>query len=335
MTAQVAGGDLGQPGVRGRRVLAVASGGGHFKQLVRLIPRFRDVASVTWVTHDTGLAEDLLATAGRDGEPLVYVPYAAPRDLRNLTLDAVEVRRLLRRDPQDLVVSTGAGIAATVLPMARTMGLRSVFIESATRNRGPSMSGRILQRLPGVELYSQHLDGQGFGSRWQVVGSVHDEFSPGPPAPDPQVRRVVVTLGTIRPYGFRRLVDRLLAVLPADVEVLWQTGATDVSDLPIEGRAAVPAPELEAAMAEADVVIAHAGTGTALTAFELGRCPVLVPRRASHAEHIDDHQVGTAAALAARGLAVHAEVEDLTAPLLLAAASRTVTRVDDPPVLPL
>lgn len=197
------------------------------------------------------------------------------------------------------------------------------------------MSGRILQRLPGLELYSQHPDGQGFGSRWQVIGSVHDEFSPGPSAPDPKIRRVVVTLGTIRPYGFRRLVDRLLALLPSDVEVLWQTGATDVSDLPIEGRVAVPLSELEAAMGEADVVIAHAGTGTALTAFELGRCPVLVPRRARFGEHIDDHQFGTAAALAARGLAVHAEAEELTEQVLLAAASRTVRRVDDPPLLAL
>lgn len=318
-----------------RRVLAVASGGGHFKQLVRLIPRLQHVSHVTWVTHDTGLAEDLLRTAGRQDDPLLHVPYAAPRDLPNLTRDAVEVRRLLRREPHDLAVSTGAGIAATVLPMARTMGLRSVFIESATRVEGPSLSGRILQRLPGVELYSQHLDGNGFGVRWQVVGSVHDEFTPGPTAPRGAITRVVVTLGTIRPYGFRRLIDRLLAVLPADAEVLWQTGATDVADLPIDGRVAVPAPELEAAMAEADVVIAHAGTGTALTAFELGRCPVLVPRRAAHGEHIDDHQVGTAAALADRGLALHAEVEVLTEGLLLTAAARSVARLDQAPVLPL
>ena len=325
----------GQQDVSGRRVLAVASGGGHFKQLVRLAPRLPEVHSVTWVTHDTGLAEDLLAAAGRSADPLVHVPYAAPRDLSNLTRDALEVRRLLRREPHDLAVSTGAGIAATVLPMARRMGLRSVFIESATRVEGPSLSGRILQRLPGVELYSQHPDGQGFGPRWQVVGSVHDEFTPGPSAPRSSIARAVVTLGTIRPYGFRRLVDRLLRILPTDAEVLWQTGATDVADLPIDGRVAVPAPELEAAVAEADVVIAHAGTGTALTAFELGRCPVLVPRRVAHHEHIDDHQVGTAAALAKRGLALHAEVQELSEELLLTAAARSVARRPHLPVLPL
>ncbi len=328
-------GDQGDRPTVGRRVLAVASGGGHFKQLVRLIPRLPDVAHVTWVTHDTGLAEDLLATAGRSRDPLLHVPYAAPRDVVNLTRDAVEVRRLLRCEPHDLAVSTGAGIAATVLPTARMMGLRSVFIESATRVEGPSLSGRILQRVPGIELYSQHLDGRGFGDRWSVVGSVHDEFSPGPAVRCDALRRVVVTLGTIRPYGFRRLVEQLLEVLPGDAEVLWQTGATEVSDLPIEGRVAVPAQELEAAMVAADVVVAHAGTGTALTAFELGRCPVLVPRRVGHAEHIDDHQVGTARALSARGLALYTEVEQLTPEVLHEAGARSVDRRSSVPPLPL
>lgn len=336
MTGTSAADDRSTGAGPGRRLLAIASGGGHFKQLVRLVPRLEHVAHVTWVTHDTGLAEDLLRSAGRAHEPLVYVPYAAPRDVPNLTRDALAVRRLLRRDPHDLAVSTGAGIAATTLPLARSMGVRAVFIESATRVQRPSMSGRILERVPGVELYSQQPGDQPvFGPRWQVVGSVHDEFVPGPVVPQPALRRVVVTLGTIRPYGFRRLVDRLLTILPSDVEVLWQTGATDVADLPLAGRVAVPAAELEGAMAAADVVIAHAGTGTALTAFELGRCPVLVPRRVAHDEHIDDHQVGTAAALAARGLAVHAEVEALTREVLLAAAARSVARVHAPPTLPL
>jgi UDP-N-acetylglucosamine--N-acetylmuramyl-(pentapeptide) pyrophosphoryl-undecaprenol N-acetylglucosamine transferase len=319
----------------GLRLLAVASSGGHFKQLVRLVPRIRDVGSVTWVTYDTGLAEDLLRLAGRADEALHFVPYAAPRDLPNLGRDAVAVRRILRTQPHDLAVSTGAGIAAAVLPTTKAMGMRSVFIESATRVSGPSLSGRILQRIPGLELYSQHPGYGGFGRGWKVLGSVHDEFAPGDRGPARPIRRVVVTLGTIRPYGFRRLLKRLLAVLPPDVEVLWQTGATEVGDLPLRGHESIPGPDLEAAIEASDVVIAHAGTGTALTAFECGRCPILVPRRTAHGEHVDDHQVGTAIALAARGLAVHAEVEEVTLDVLQIAASRRVVRRTEVPMLPL
>jgi len=308
------------------RVLAAASSGGHFKQLVRLVPRVPDVGDVTWVTYDAGLAEDLLRSAGRKDDRLEYVPYAAPRDLRNLTRDTWSIRSLLREDSYDLVISTGAGIAVAALPVARLHRARAVFVESATRVSEPSLSGRILQRVPGVELCTQQLEGPSFGPRWRRVGSVHDDFAPGDERSLTSLRRVVVTLGTIRPYGFRRLLERLVAILPSDAEVLWQTGASDVDGLDIDARDTVPGPELEAAMDEADVVVAHAGTGTALTAFERGRCPVLVPRRHAHGEHVDDHQVGTARALAARGLATYAEVEEVTEELLLRAAARTVTQ---------
>lgn len=310
-------------------MLACSSAGGHFTQLVGLVDRIPDVADVTWVTYDAGLAEDLLAAAGRSGDRVVHAPYAAPRDVVNMARDGRVVRRVLRESDHDLAISTGAGIAVAALPLARLAGVRSCFVESATRADGPSLSGRILQRLPGIELYTQN-PGPGYGPRWGHVGSVHDEFAPGPQRATGALQRVVVTLGTIRPYGFRRLLQRLLAVLPTDAEVLWQTGATDVTGLDLDARPHVPAPELEAAMAAADVVVAHAGTGTALTAFGLGQCPVLVPRRQVHGEHVDDHQVVTARMLADRQLAHYVEADELAASHLLDAAARTVVRRDDP-----
>lgn len=311
-------------------MLACASAGGHFKQLLRLVDRIPDVGPVTWFTYDRGLSRDLLAAAGRADDQLVHAPYATPRDLVNLGRDAMVARLLLRRERFDLAVSTGAGIAVATLPLARANRVRSVFIESATRADGPSMSGRILQRVPGIELYTQN---PGYGPRWGEAGSVHDEFERGPDRGDVHLRRAVVTLGTIQPYGFRRLVTRLLELFPPEVEVLWQTGATDVSGLAIDGREQVPAPELEAAIVEADVVVAHAGTGTALTAFELGRCPLLVPRRHAHAEHVDDHQVSTARMLTSRGLALYAEADQLTFEHLEHASTRTVARREVPPPL--
>lgn len=315
-----------------RRVLACSSAGGHFKQLVALVSRLPDVAEITWLTHDAGVSHDLLLAAGHGDDRLVHAPYAAPRDLPNLARDAVVADRLLREQRYDLAVSTGAGIAVASLPLARARGVRSCFIESATRAAGPSLTGRLVSRVPGIELYTQN---PGYGPRWRDAGSVHDQFQRGPDRAVADVRDVVVSLGTIRPYGFDRLVRRLLAVLPPEAQVLWQTGATEVPHLVPEARPHVDGPELEAAIAAADVVIAHAGTGTALTAFELGRCPVLVPRRSAYGEHVDDHQVETAAALADRGLAVQAEADELTFAHLLEAAGRTVARRADVPALAL
>jgi UDP-N-acetylglucosamine--N-acetylmuramyl-(pentapeptide) pyrophosphoryl-undecaprenol N-acetylglucosamine transferase len=316
----------------GRRVLAAASSGGHFKQLVSLVARIPRVSEVIWLTYDSGLSHDLLQAAGRGHERLVHAPYAAPRDLPNLARNAQVARRLLRQNAVDLAISTGAGIAVAVLPMARAMGARAVFVESATRAQGPSLSGRILQRTPGVDLFTQNA---GYGPDWVQAASVHDEFEPGPAREVDALRRIVVSVGTIRPYGFRRLLERVVEVLPDDAEVLWQTGDTDVTGLPVQANRTVSGPVFEAAVRDADVVIAHAGTGTAITAFEQGRCPVLVPRRHHADEHVDDHQVVTAEALAARGLAVHAEVEDLTPQLLFGAARRSVSRRAEVPAFEL
>ena len=83
-------------------------------------------------------------------------------------------------------------------------------------------------------------------------------------------------------------------------------------------------------MAAADLVVAHAGTGTALSCLELGHRPLLIPRSASHDEHVDDHQHQTARYLAERDLAAVESVGSLTLATLEAAAAGKVTRIDDP-----
>jgi UDP-N-acetylglucosamine--N-acetylmuramyl-(pentapeptide) pyrophosphoryl-undecaprenol N-acetylglucosamine transferase len=88
---------------------------------------------------------------------------------------------------------------------------------------------------------------------------------------------------------------------------------------------------MQAAIAEADVVIAHCGTGSALTAFEAGKFPILVPRWQRYGEHIDDHQIQIGRELERRGLAALCEADQIDASDLLSAASRSVNRVEPQP----
>ncbi len=143
--------------------------------------------------------------------------------------------------------------------------------------------------------------------------------------------KVLVTLGTYRGYGFERLIRRVLAILPAGADVVWQTGDTPTEGLGIDGREAMPERELLAAMADADVIVSHAGVGSALTAFEIGRSPILVPRRAHLGEHVDDHQVQVAGELHERGLAMTVDADELTLAHLEEAARRGVAPLADPP----
>jgi UDP-N-acetylglucosamine--N-acetylmuramyl-(pentapeptide) pyrophosphoryl-undecaprenol N-acetylglucosamine transferase len=309
------------------RTLLVASTGGHLSQLHALAPRIPGLTAElrTWVTFDTPQSRSLLA-----GEDVVFVNYTAPRDWRNTLRNLAPAWKLLSEGDFGHVVSTGSGIALTFLPLARARRMRVTYVESAARSQGPSLTGRILARVPGVRLGTQYTEWA--NGRWSYVGSVLDEYVPVTRRYEPSIRNVVLTLGTI-PYDFRRLVERTLQLLPPDARVTFQTGVTDVSDLPIAAQAQMPGHELKAAIKEADVVIAHAGAGSALAALEAGKCAVLVPREMEHGEHVDDHQHQIGEELARRGLAIHRKVGELTWEDLQAAARVRVNRVSAPPLL--
>ncbi len=307
----------------GRPTLFVASTGGHLTQLIDLSERITEVERAVWVTFESDQARSAL-----EGREVIYVPYLAPRGYASLLRNLPRAARVLRRQRPERVISTGSGIALAYLPLARIVGARAYYIESATRAAGPSRTGALLARVPGVRLRTQHP--QWAEGKWRFAGSVFDGFQPVPGPPRP-LHKVVVTVGTMETYGFRRLVQRLFDVLPAGVEVLWQTGVTDIAGIDIDAHRSVPATELEAAIAAADLVVAHAGTGTALTSLRLGHRPVLVARRGAHGEHVDDHQAQTASYLSGLDLVTVLEVDEIDIGALEAATAGSVTRSISPP----
>lgn len=303
--------------------LLVANDGGHIMQLHTLRQRLLIDDDVVWVTPQTPQTMSLL-----EGESVFWADPCPTRDLRAVVRNARRVRPLFRCHDVRLVVSTGAALALSVLPQARLRGIETVYIESATRVSEPSLTGSILARFPGIKMYSQsqNLLPQGWdylASPWEVY-QVEEA-----PVPRP-IRSVVVSLGTSEKYGFRRMLESLIPLIPAGARVLWQTGSTDVRGLDIDARASVPAEELHEAMRQADVVVSHAGTGVALAALEAGKCPILIPRRGRMAEHVDDHQLQIALDFALRDLAIVRDAAFLKDADLVTAASRVVRRVDAP-----
>lgn len=136
---------------------------------------------------------------------------------------------------------------------------------------------------------------------------------------------IFVTLGT-HEQPFDRALD-LVAALARRDKVLVQHGATpprpDLSG--VEWSEYLDWAPLTNRMHDADVVITHAGVGSAVTAIRAGKKPVLVPRLARYGEHVDDHQLQLAERLADFGLAVVCTPE---APIdgLIAQARETSTR---------
>ncbi|MEV4636840.1 glycosyltransferase [Actinoplanes sp. NPDC049548] len=296
--------------------LLVASTGGHLAELHDLTPRL-GVGARRWVTFDSPQSRSLL-----EGEDVVFVPPTTSRDVAGVLRDLVIARRMLRSERYEHVISTGAAVAMAFFLPAAAAKIRCSYIESATRTEGPSLTGRLAARVPRVRLYTQYPAWA--CAAWRYGGSIFDAYEAEAAAEPRPVRKVVVTLGTHQRYTFPRLLRRLVGLLPAEWDILWQVGSTVIDRMPAGARRQVPAAEMRQALAEADVVISHAGVGSALAAMQAGKRAVYVPRRRVHREHVDDHQVEMARELEGRKLVVAREVEELTLADLETAAAWSV-----------
>jgi len=295
----------------------IANPGGHLQQLHLLDARLPFKGERLWVTADTAQSRSLLAD-----QDVVYVPEVSSRQFGRLAQNLLPAWSLLRDGGFEAAVSTGSGLALAYLPIASAAGVPTHYVESATRTDGPSLTGSLLHRLRSVNMYTQHR--RWSNATWRYAGSVFDGYSLGSRVGSFAIRRVVVSLGTTQLYGFRRLVERLTSLLPTNAHTLWQTGCTDCTDLGIANEPMVPSTRLEEAIRSADLVVAHAGTGIALTAFRAGKCPVLVPREHARGEHVDGHQMQTARLLESQCLAVVRRAHELSYSDLIKAASRGV-----------
>ncbi len=307
--------------------LLTASAGGHLSELVRLSERMVDIDRFVWAVPDTAQTRSLLGPTRPDWV-IEAIPALGSRALLGALRLLPRAGRLIAREEPALVLSTGAAPAVPFLVQAARRRVPAYYVESLARLDAPSLTGRILSRVPRVELRTQHesLDWQGWRSVGLGLGHYGVEDAVLPPGP----LRVVVTVGTTA-FDFRRLLARLTEILPSDAEVTWQTGRSTTDGLSIDDpRDTVPAAELHAAMAAANVVVAHAGVGSAFDALDAGCLPILVPRRSAHDEHVDDHQAEVAAWLAERGLALAVEADELATRHLAEAAARRVVRSGPP-----
>ncbi len=300
------------------RTLLLSATGGHLQELWELRPRLVPTSDYVWAVPANPQSESLLAR-----EEWVSIPYIGARDWRSMVAALPSARRTLSELSLQRVVTTGGSVVTPYLLAAASLGIPRHYIETAARTIAPSLTGRFAAANPGTHLYSQY---RGWPSKWKYRGGVFDGFEPRP-----RIRRqealdglsVVVTLGT-EPFAFDRAVAAVRNAVPSSARVTWQVGpATSTSGL-TDVHVLLPERDLLRRIDSADVVVAHAGVGSALAALKAGKLPVLLPRKARFGEVADDHQYAIAGELRSRGLAIAVEPEDLSVSHLEAAAESCV-----------
>lgn len=123
---------------------------------------------------------------------------------------------------------------------------------------------------------------------------------------------IFATVGTQLPFDrLIKALDNWGAINP-DVEVFAQIGRGNYQPQHISWTREIDPQEFRDLINRCDTVVAHAGMGTIITAMELGKRVIVMPRRASLGEHRNEHQLATAARLEhLNGLQVVQEVEGL------------------------
>lgn len=118
-----------------KKVLAIASGGGHFVQLLRLRPAWND-ADVAYATVQAS-AEKLVQPA-----PFYLFTDVSRADLWRLPRTVFDVARIIAKVRPDVIVTTGALPGLVAIMLAKPLRIRTLWIDSIANAELLSGSGR-------------------------------------------------------------------------------------------------------------------------------------------------------------------------------------------------
>ena len=113
---------------------------------------------------------------------------------------------------------------------------------------------------------------------------------------------IFVTVGT-HEQPFNRLVqeiDRLKEAGTLQEDVIIQTGFSDYEPKFCKWQKLFPYQEMLQLVADARIVITHGGPSSFIMPLQIGKIPVVVPRKKQFDEHVNDHQVDFSRAVAER-----------------------------------
>lgn len=126
---------------------------------------------------------------------------------------------------------------------------------------------------------------------------------------------IFVTVGT-HEQAFNRLVEYIDNLKKNDVikeDVIMQIGYSTYEPKYCKWQKLYPYQEMIKLVEQARIVITHGGPSSFIMPLQIGKTPIVVPRRLDFNEHVNDHQVSFSKAVAERmgTIIVVEELKDL------------------------
>jgi UDP-N-acetylglucosamine transferase subunit ALG13 len=281
-----------------------ASPGGHLELLAALVPAYAEIAHL-FITPVGGLPDQLAASGHRVAR--LVNPHRNPA---RLPRNVAQALALVAREHPRVVLTSGAGLTVPFCLAAKARGARLIFIETMARVHGGSATGRLLYRVADRFLV-----------QWPELLAVYPRAELCRPVLlEPILSRAAEPRGgtLIMTGNHTDRFDRLLeladlaasrGLLPEPIVAQDATSSYRPVNFEVVPRLAFD--ELQKHVADSRVIISHGGAGFISATVRAGRKPLVLPRRGSLGEHVDDHQVAMVAKLASLGLVVSLDATPL------------------------
>lgn len=320
------------------RIALAASGGGHLRQLLDLEQVWEHHDSV-FVTERSVLGESIAQKWPAHfvqhyafGQAKLGKPF---RMIGGMIVNFVQSFVLALRLRPQFIITTGAAAVFWFCLIARFMGARLVVIESFARFEGPSVFGHLIHRFASdLVVQSEPLtamwpDAHFFDPFQRITGERPKKEA-----------LVFATVGATLPFD--RFVEAVLELrrdgrIPENL--VLQVGRGSECALPgtddtLECVETLEFDALKQILERADIVLAHGGTGSIITALRQGCRVVAMPRLFAKGEVYDDHQIEIVTAFSERGLIEYARDEsDLAGALQRAREKEPIMATTDPAAL--
>ncbi|WP_442589232.1 oligosaccharide biosynthesis protein Alg14 [Pedobacter sp. AW31-3R] len=133
-----------------KKILAIASVGGHWIQLLRLKQAFEDMNVVFLTTKKS------FATMVPDHK-FYAVTDSNRKSKRRMMMTFGEIFKVVLKELPDVIITTGAAPGLMGLVIGKSLGIRTIWVDSIANAEELSLSGKIARKFAS-KVYTQWPD---------------------------------------------------------------------------------------------------------------------------------------------------------------------------------
>lgn len=133
-----------------KKILAIASVGGHWIQLLRLKPAFKE-NDIIFVSTNASFSKMV------NGHKFYSIPDSNRKNILKLILTFFKLTQIIWTEKPDVIITTGAAPGLMGIIAGRILGARTVWIDSIANVEEISLSGKIANKFAN-RVYTQWPD---------------------------------------------------------------------------------------------------------------------------------------------------------------------------------